>query len=77
MPKLRLPTPEELLRFFELNGWERHGQQGSHVKMTKAGARRPIIIPVGAREVSPYVLRSNLATAQITVEEYRRLTERK
>ena len=77
MPKLRLPKPEELLNFFESNGWERHGQQGSHVKMTKADARRPIIIPVGAREVSQHVLRNNLATAGISIEEYRRLTEPK
>ena len=69
--------PKELLRFFELNGWQRHGQEGSHVKMTKAGALRPIIVPVGTREVSQHVLRTNLATAQITVAEYRRLTERK
>ena len=70
-------NPEELLRFLELNGWQRHGQEGSHVKMTKAGALRPIIVPVGTREVSQHVLRTNLATAQITVAEYRRLTERK
>ena len=35
--------------------------------MTKAGALRPIIVPVGTREVSQHVLRTNLATAQITV----------
>lgn len=75
MSKLRLPRPEEFIRFFELNGWQRYDQKGSHVKLTKDGAKRPIIVLVGAREVSQHVLRTNLRTAGITLEEYRRFAE--
>ena len=76
MSKLRLPKPEEAISFFELYGWKRSSQKGSHVKMKKAGALRPLVIPVGKRELTQYVLYSNLRTAGIAIDEFRRFAER-
>lgn len=44
--------------------------------MIKAGALRPLVIPVGQRELTQDVLRSNLRTVEITVDEYRKFAER-
>lgn len=45
-----------LARRCESAGWKRDRQHGSHVAYVKDGAARPIIIPVGKKDLPKHVV---------------------
>jgi len=69
MPKLAPVSPRLLIAFFVQFGYRRAGQVGSHLKLSKPGALRPLVIPMH-REVSPGVIRANLRTAGIEAQRF-------
>ena len=70
MPKLPLPSSEQLQRVCEADGWTTRQTSGSHLTMTKPGAVRPIVIPLAKKQLSRDVLHSNLRTAKISRDRY-------
>ena len=60
---------KEAARAFGKAGWERVGQVGSHLVMTKAGQRANLSIPQH-RELAPGTLRALIRNAGITVEQF-------
>jgi predicted RNA binding protein YcfA (HicA-like mRNA interferase family) len=61
--KERAPScsTKELIRLCEKHGWQQvPGGKGSHVKLKKPGAERPIIIPGNRKRLSPGSLNSTL-----------------
>ena len=59
----------EVVRVFELLGWEAVRQTGSHIIMTKDEELVTLSIP-DHREVAKGTLRSLIRTAGLTVEEF-------
>lgn len=45
-------TPKQLLKILLKEGWQKEGQEGSHVKLKKAGYNN-IILPMHNREMAP------------------------
>ena len=45
MPRLTALPWQTLVCIFEQLGYKRAGQKGSHIKMERPGAARPLIIP--------------------------------
>ena len=75
MPE-RLPrvTGTDALRALRRAGWASSRQVGSHVQLRHALLPGRVTVPVHAGEVlHPKTLRSILAQARITVEEFRQL----
>jgi predicted RNA binding protein YcfA (HicA-like mRNA interferase family) len=62
MAKLAPVRPGVPSAYFRDLGFREAGQEGSHLKMKKPGARRPLIIPMH-RTVSVGVILSNLRSA--------------
>jgi predicted RNA binding protein YcfA (HicA-like mRNA interferase family) len=69
MPKLAPVSPRLLIAFFLQFGYREAGQVGSHLKLSKPGALRPLIVPMH-REVSSGVIRANLRTAGIDAQRF-------
>ncbi len=61
-----------LERVFEAAGFRFARQEGSHRSYVKAGVLRPVVIPT-YDQVPVSLIRSNLATAGLSREEYFRL----
>ncbi len=59
---LRPIRPQRLVRAFERDGWTRKHQVGSHLTLTKAGASRPVVIPMG-KDVPVGIILKNMRTA--------------
>jgi predicted RNA binding protein YcfA (HicA-like mRNA interferase family) len=74
MPKLTPVEPERLIRLFERLGYRRAGIRGSHLRMTRPGAARPLAIPL-YREVPLFIVLNNPRTAGLSREDYFRLLE--
>lgn len=70
MPKLPLISSEQLQNVCEACGWSIRHTSGSHLIMTKIGAVRPIVIPLGKKQLSRDVLHSNLRTAEISRDRF-------
>jgi predicted RNA binding protein YcfA (HicA-like mRNA interferase family) len=70
VPRLVPVRPAKLIKFFEKYGW-RVSKRGSgdHIALRKEGALRPIIIPDYC-EVPKMIIKSNLATAGISLDQY-------
>lgn len=66
MPVLR---PREVVRAFEKLAWEVTRQRGSHIILTKEGHIATLSVPSHS-EVARGTLRSLIARAGITVEEF-------
>jgi predicted RNA binding protein YcfA (HicA-like mRNA interferase family) len=63
--------PARVVRAFERAGWKTRGQKGSHVQMTREGSPHVLSIPVHkGRAVKQGLLRSQIAKAGMTVEEF-------
>ena len=59
-------STQDLIRLCEMNGWkEVSGGKGSHVKLKKPGASRPIIIPGNRKRLSTGSLQSTLQSLGI------------
>ena len=74
MNPLRLGIPkgslqEATLRLFERAGWQRVGQVGSHLVLTKPGVRVNLCVPQH-KELSVGTLRALIRAASLTVDEF-------
>ncbi len=59
----------KLVKIFELSGAKVVGQKGSHIVLTKPGAKRRIVIPT-YKQVPVFVILNNMKTANIARERY-------
>ena len=53
MPKITALHWEKLVQIFELEGFQVVGGVGDHLRMTKAGVKRPVVIKTSPRAVPP------------------------
>lgn len=65
---------KEIVKIFEIFGWEISRQRGSHIIMTKEGEIITLSIP-NHKEVARGTLRSLIRSANLTVEEFIRLVK--
>lgn len=70
MPRIVPVRYKKLIRVFELDGFTVDRQKGDHIAMTKAGAKRPLIIKTSPRKVPVAHIRTNMSTAQMSRERY-------
>ena len=69
MPQI-VPVPyQELMRVFEAEGFALVRQRGDHLIYTKAGVKRPLVIPA-YRAVPVFIIKNLLRTAGVTRERY-------
>ena len=69
MPTVPILRPREVVKTFEKIGWEVARQRSSHIILTKEGHIATLSIPNHPR-VARGTLRSLIARAEITVEEF-------
>jgi predicted RNA binding protein YcfA (HicA-like mRNA interferase family) len=69
MARLPVCSGADAIRAFELGGWSRTSQKGSHVTLTKSGKVVVLTVPLH-RELGPGLLRSLIRKAGITVDEF-------
>jgi len=70
MAKLAPVRPAVLIAYFRDLGYREAGQEGSHLKMKKPGAPRPLVIPMH-RTVSVGVILSNLRSAGVNRQDFK------
>jgi len=75
MPPVPLLRPREVVRAFENLGWRAVRQRSSHIILTKEGHIATLSVP-NHPEVARGTLRSLIARAGITVEEFLNAIER-
>ena len=75
MPKLVPIHHDKLVKVFELDGFQIARKRGDHIMMTKAGARRPLVIKTSPREVPITHIKTNLNSAGMSRERYFELLE--
>lgn len=64
------PVPyHTLIRVFEKDGFIFHHQTGDHLVYTKAGVKRPLVIPA-YRAVPIFIIKNLLRTAGMSRERY-------
>jgi predicted RNA binding protein YcfA (HicA-like mRNA interferase family) len=70
VPRLVPVRPAKLVKFFERMGWT-FSKRGAvdHLIMRKEGFSRPVVIPDWS-EVPQSLIKSNLLTARISLDEY-------
>jgi len=76
MPKLTPVHYEKLIKLFELDGFQIARKRGDHIRMTKPGVRRPIVIKTSPREVAVTHIKTNLTSAGMSRERYFELLEK-
>ncbi len=69
MPAVPILKPREVVKLFIKLGWQVDRQRGSHIILTKEGHPATLSIP-NHSEVARGTLRSLIAKAGITVEEF-------
>jgi len=69
MAKLANISGKEAAKAFEKAGWQRMGQVGSHLVLSKPGVRTNLSIPQH-KELSVGTLRALIKAAGLTVEEF-------
>lgn len=69
MPLLRPVHYKTLVKVFEGDGFLLNRQRGDHLIYTKAGVRRPIVIPMYS-EVPVFIIKSLLRSADMSRERY-------
>jgi predicted RNA binding protein YcfA (HicA-like mRNA interferase family) len=72
VPSLPILRPREIVKAFEKLGWEVVRQRGSHIILTKENHIATLSVP-NHSEVARGTLRSLIATAGITIEEFLRV----
>ncbi|GAB6068893.1 hypothetical protein JCM13664_22140 [Methylothermus subterraneus] len=68
-PPLPVLSGREVVRVFELFGWQVARQSGSHIVMVKEGEMATLSVP-DHREVAKGTLRSLIRAAGLTVTEF-------
>ena len=69
MPPLRPVDYRTLIRVFEQDGFAFNRQQGDHLIYTKAGVKRPLVIPT-YKELPVFIIKNLLRTAGFSRERY-------
>jgi len=69
MPSVPVLRPRDVVKTFEKLGWEVTRQRGSHIILTKQGHIATLSVP-NHREVARGTLRSLIARAGVTLEEF-------
>lgn len=69
MPSLPVISGKEAMAIFRKFGWEIDRRESSHVVMKKAGEPNRLSIP-DHRELNPGTLRTLIARARLTVQEF-------
>jgi predicted RNA binding protein YcfA (HicA-like mRNA interferase family) len=69
MPPLRPVGYRTLARVFEQDGFAFNRQHGDHLIYTKAGVKRPLVIPIYP-EVPVFIIKNLLRTAAMSRERY-------
>ena len=69
MARLANISGKEAAKAFEKAGWQRMGQVGSHLVLSKPGVRTNLSIPQH-KELSVGTLRALIKAAGLTVEEF-------
>lgn len=72
MAQLPVMSGQEVVKIFELLGWQFVRQSGSHMVMVKDGEMASLSIPKH-REVAKGTLRSLIRAANITADEFIKL----
>ena len=75
MPVVPVSKPREVIKIFKKLGWEVARQRGSHIILTKEGHIATLSVP-NHPEVARGTLRSLIARAGITIEEFLEILER-
>lgn len=65
----------KLVKIFELDGWVKVKQKGSHISFKKPNYVRKVVIP-RRKNVPVYVIESNMATANVDRERYFELLDK-
>ena len=69
MPKIAAIPSSKLRKVFEKAGFKCVRIEGDHFVYTKPGIIRPVVIP-DWHEVSVFIIKNNLRTANISREEF-------
>ncbi len=69
MGKLGNISGKDAVKAFQRAGWEKIGQVGSHLVMSKSNIRVNLSIPQH-KELAPGTLRALIRNAEITVDEF-------
>ena len=69
MPSIRPVDFRTLIRMFEQEGFRCNRQHGDHLIYTKAGVKRPLVIPMYSN-VPVFVIKNLLRTAGMSREKY-------
>jgi predicted RNA binding protein YcfA (HicA-like mRNA interferase family) len=69
MPPLPILPPSDVIKIFQLLGWQVVRQKGSHIIMTRPGHIATLSIP-NHEEVARGTLRSLIAKAGLTIEQF-------
>ena len=75
MPPVPVLKPREVVQAFERLGWEIARQRGSHIILTRRGHMATLSVP-NHPEVARGTLRSLIARAGLTVQEFLNALER-
>jgi predicted RNA binding protein YcfA (HicA-like mRNA interferase family) len=74
VPRLPRLTGSEVVAALRRTGWHVDRMRGSHAQMRREGRPGTVTVPVHAHEVlPPFVLRSILTQAGLTVDDLERL----
>jgi len=66
----------KLIKVFKKFGWVYDRTKGDHMVFVKKGFVRPVVIPK-YRNVPVFIIKNNLRTAKITVEDYLKALKKK
>lgn len=69
MPALHPVSYRTLVKVFEHEGFAFNRQSGDHLIYTKAGVKRPLVIPM-YQEVPTFIVKNLLRTAGMSRERY-------
>lgn len=63
------------LRFLEFHGLKRIRTAGGHLVYSRRDLRRPVVVQSHVDPVPEFIVRSNLRTLGVTVEEFKEIAE--
>ena len=75
MPKIDPLSRNKFEKFLRYIGCEKIRTKGDHIIYRRAGLKRPVVIVVD-KEISPFIIRSNLRTLGISVEQFKEILSR-
>ncbi len=75
MPKITRISSRRLRKVFEIAGFICVRTEGDHFVYTKEGIARPVVIP-DYKELPVFIIKNNLRSAGISLEEYFSLLEK-